>query len=282
MGFFILTVISNLSLYILYKVSERLRCEPIKIALVQFISATICSLIYIFIFEGFRFNFYTLLIGAVGGMATYGAVHAFLVLIRLGNFGLSTVITNLSISIPILVSVVIFGEKPTFYTFIAFGLIILTFYLMAEKGEDEKSVKRNRTWILLALVSMVLSGIADSGPKIIQELDLSSISMSYLGYNYFFALIPTLGISIKKKVFPGRKEWLIGISMGVSILFSMFFLVMTLRSLPGTIVYPLNKTIVDLVIVLISVFIWKERLKLKQIFGIITAIAAIVLLNLSL
>jgi drug/metabolite transporter (DMT)-like permease len=153
---------------------------------------------------------------------------------------------------------------------------------MAERSENETAARRNRIWILLALVSMILSGIADTGPKVIQELDLSSVSMSYLGYSYFFALLPTLGISIKKKVFPGRKEWLIGTGMGVSILFGMFFLVMTLRTLPGTIVYPLNKTIVDVVIVLISVFIWKERLRLKQIFGIITAIAAIILLNLSI
>jgi multidrug transporter EmrE-like cation transporter len=153
---------------------------------------------------------------------------------------------------------------------------------MAEKGENIGVVRKNRIWILLALLSMLLSGIADSGPKIIQELNLSNISMSYLGYNYFFALLPTLGISIKKKTFPGKKEWLIGAAMGVSILFSMFFLVMTLRTLPGTIVYPLNKTIVDVVIVLISVFIWKEKLKLKQILGVITAIAAIILLNISI
>jgi|GEM_PF-1554318 len=282
MGFFILTVLSNISLYVLYKVSERLHCQPLKIALVQFISATACSLVYIYFMEGFHFSPYTLVIGIIGGLATYGAVHTFLILIRKGNFGLSTVITNLSISIPILVSIIIFREKPNAYTFAAFGLIILTFYLMAERGEDAAAVQRNRIWILLALASMLLSGIADSGPKIIQELDLSRISMSYLGYNYFFALLPTLGISIRKKIFPGKREWLIGSAMGVSILFSMFFLVMTLRSLPGTIVYPLNKTIVDVVVVLISVLVWKERLKLKQVLGVITAIAAIFLLNMGI
>ena len=282
MIFFILTVFSNVSLYVLYKLSEKLGCEPIKIALIQFASATFTSLIYIYLMEGFHFNIYTLLIGIVGGMATYGAIHTFLILIKLGSFGLSTVITNLSISIPILVSIIIYRENPGVYTYIAFGLILITFYLMAEKGDTESLIKKNRIWMLLALASMVLAGIADSGPKIIQELDLSGISMSYLGYNYFFALLPTLAIAIKRKSFPGKKELIIGIGMGVSILFSMFFLVMTLRFMQGTIVYPLNKTIVDIIVVLISVLVWKEKLKVKQVLGVLAAIAAVFLLNIGI
>ena len=129
---------------------------------------------------------------------------------------------------------------------------------------------------------MVLAGIADTGPKVIKELELSNISMSYLNYNYLFALIPTLSICIKRKSYPRKKEWIIGLVMGISLLFSMFFLVLTLRIIPGTVVYPLNKTIVDVVIVLLSFFIWKEKLNIKQIFGVCTAIIAALLLNLSL
>jgi len=282
MIFFLLLVFSNLSLNILYKVSERFGCKPLKIALVQFASATLFSVIYIYFVEGFGFNLYVLLIGAIGGIATYGAIHAFLVLIKLGYFGLSTLIINLSISIPIIVSILIFKENSSFYTYIAFGLIILTFYLMAEKGDSEEIKKRNRAWILLALASMIFSGIADTGPKVIQELDLSSMSMSYLGYNYFFAFLITLAITMKKKIFPGKKELLIGTSMGISILFGMFFMVMTLRIIPGTILYPLNKTLISVIIVLISFFIWKERLRPKQVFGVFTAICSVILLSLSL
>ena len=276
---FILMVFSGVSLYVLYKVSERLHLEPLKIILPQFIVASFVSFVYIYIIEGFNFNPYTLIIGLVGGLATFGAVYFFLMLIRLGNFGLSTLIINLSISIPILVSIIIFKENPTIYTFIAFGLIIVTFYLIAERGEDKDAVKRNRTWILLALASMVLAGIADTGPKIIQEMELSNMAMTYLGYNYFFAMIPTLGIALKKRNFPGKVEWLLGIGMGISILFSMFFLVLTLKNISGTIVYPLYKTLTNVIIIVLSVSVWKERLKIKQMIGVLAAIAAVILLN---
>ena len=111
MIFFILTVLSNITLFIFYKISERWDCEPVKIALVQFIVATITSGIYVYFVEGFAFNYKALIIGIIGGLATYGAIHSFLIVIRIGKFGLSTVITNLSISIPILVSIFVFRES---------------------------------------------------------------------------------------------------------------------------------------------------------------------------
>ena len=126
MVFFILMVLSNVSLCILYKLTERLNCRPEKILLVQFLSATIVSLIYVYIVEGFSFNIATLVVGLIGGLATFGAVYAFLVLLKLGKFSLSIVIVNLSVSIPIIVSILVYREKPTFFTYIAFIFKIIT------------------------------------------------------------------------------------------------------------------------------------------------------------
>jgi drug/metabolite transporter (DMT)-like permease len=279
MVFFILMILSNIALSILYKISERSGCRPEKIAFSQFVFATLASLVYILATNGLSFDIYLLIVGIIGGLATFGAVYIFLVLIKMGKFGLSIVIVNLSVSIPIIISIAVYKERPGIYTYLAFILIIATFFLMTETGRDKIELRKNRIWILLALASMVLSGIADTGPKVIQELGLSSVSMNYLGYNYFFAFLPILGISISKSSFPGRREWLIGGAMGISILFAMFFLVMTLRTIPGTIVYPLNKTLVDVIIIFIAFIAWKERLNLKQVFGVITAISSVVLLN---
>lgn len=272
----------NVLLCVFYKLSERFNCIPINIALTQFFSATLASLIYSYLVSGFSLNFVTVIIGFIGGIASFGAIYFFLNLIRLGKFSLSVVIINLSLLIPILISIFVFNERPTFLTYIAFILVIMTFFLFYEKDKNKDFNRKKFRWIILATLSMILSGIADSGPKIIEELGLSNISMNYLGYNYFFAFIPTLGVIIKKKSFPSKKEWLLGAGMGVSILFSMFFLVLVLQDNTGITVYPFNKIIVDIIIVLLSFFIWKERLNIKQFFGLLTAVGSVILLNIAL
>ena len=104
--------------------------------------------------------------------------------------------------------------------------------------------------------------------------------MTYLSYNYFFALAPTLAICIKRKSFPSKKEWLIGSGLGLTGLFGMFFLVLALDTVPGTIAFPLNIMVVNISIVILSYFIWKERLSIKQIIGVCTGIIATFLISL--
>lgn len=268
--------------FIFYKIAERLNCDPAKIGLSYFSIATLIALVYSISTHNLAFNYKAIVIGLVCGLTMSCAAYTFLLLIEVSKFGVSTIIANLSFIIPILVSVFVFKEKPTFAVYISFALIILTFYLLAETGKEKNEKNKTKIWVMLAIIVMVASGVVDTGPKLIEELGLSDITMSYLSYSYFFALLPMLGICIKRKSYPSKKEWLIGLGLGSFGLMSMAFLVLTLKYIPATIAYPLVLISANIIIVLLSFFIWKEKLKLKQIFGVITGIVAVVLLNLSI
>lgn len=280
MIYIIIRIAAGVIFLILYKIAERLNCDPVKISMSFFASAFIIALLYTIFTKNFIFNYKVFIIGSVGGLAACCAVYSFLLLIKIGKFGLSSIITNLSFFIPVLVSILIYKEKPTLIIYISFVLIILTFYLLTETSSDADIKKRIKAWIILVIISMVTSGITDTGPKLIEELNLSGIMFSYLSYMYFFALIPMLSICIKRKKYPGRKEWLIGFGLGSFSLMTMVFLVLSLKFIPGTIAYPLVLILVNIIVVLVSFFVWKEKLKLKQIFGVCTGIIAAVLLNL--
>ena len=203
-------------------------------------------------------------------------------LLKLGKFGLSTVIVNLSLSIPILVSIGFYRERPAITTYIAFGLTVLTFFLISGNYKKVDRTEKFWLWFILILTSMILSGVADTGPKIIQELGLGKLAMNYLVFNYLFALIPTIILGIRKKQFPGRKDWLIGSGLGFTGLFNMFFLALALNTVPGTLAYPINITVVSISIILLSYLIWKEKLNLRQIGGVCTAITATVLISINI
>ena len=87
MIFLILAEIVNIVFTLLNKVFERKNCYPIAI-LISFFVALIGSAAYVYLTGKLIFDWRILLIGAVGGLASYGAVHSFLVLLKLGKFGL--------------------------------------------------------------------------------------------------------------------------------------------------------------------------------------------------
>lgn len=280
MIYIIIRIAVGVIFLIFYKIAERLNCDPVKISMSFFTSAFIITLLYTIFTKNFIFNYKAFVIGLVGGLAVSCAVYSFLLLIKVGKFGLSSIITNLSFFIPVLVSILVYREKPTLIIYISFALIILTFYLLTETSNDTDTKKRIKIWIILAIIAMLASGIADTGPKLIEELNLTSIMFSYLSYMYFFALIPMLSICLKRKSYPDRKEWLIGFGLGSFSILTMVFLVLSLKFIPGTIAYPLVLISVNIVVVLLSFFIWKEKLRLKQIIGVCTGIIAAILLNL--
>ncbi|MCL5987145.1 MAG: EamA family transporter [Actinobacteria bacterium] len=221
------------------------------------------------------------MIAIITGLATFGAIISFLYLIKIGKFGLSWMLVNLSFSVPTLISIFVFGERPTISIYLALLLALVTLLLLFEIRRNEFRIKNIRTWTFLVLASMMLSGIADSGPKVIKEIAPGYAAMTFLSFNYLFALIPSIGFCIKRKEFPTRKEWLVGIGIGLSSLFSFLFLFLSLKTIPGTVVFPLSLTAVNVIVLLLSFIIWKERLNLKQVAGVFTAIIAAVLFNLN-
>jgi drug/metabolite transporter (DMT)-like permease len=280
MTFVILGIITNIIYLIIYKITERLNCEPVKICFPFFSVSTGIATLYALYTRNLIFNYKALIIALVCGLTLSYSVYSFLFLIKVGKFGLSLIITNLYFLIPVIISIFIYKEKPTILIYASFALIILTFYLLAETSKKIETNKRNKTWIILAIIVMLSSGIAYTGPKLIKELNLSNFTFSYLSYMYFFGLVPMLIICIKRKCFPGKKEWLLGSGLGFLSFLSLTFLIFSLKEVPGTIVYPLVLISVGIVVVLLSFFIWKERLNLKQIIGVCTGIIAAVLLNL--
>lgn len=280
MTFIILGIIANIIYLIFYKISERSNCEPVKICFPLFFISTSIATLYALFTHNLIFNYKVLIIALVCGLALSYSVYSFLFLIKVGKFGLSLVITNLYFFIPVIVSIFIYKEKPTILIYTSFALIILTFYLLAETSKKIETNKRNKTWIILAIIVMLSSGIAYTGPKLIKELNLGNFTFSYLSYMYFFGLFPILIICIKRKCFPGKKEWLLGSGLGFFSFLTITFLIFSLKEVPATIVYPFVLISVGIVVVLLSFFIWKERLNLKQIIGVCTGIIAAVLLNL--
>jgi len=277
----IIRIVAGIVFVIFYKISVKQNCNSLNTCFAFFSVSAFIALAFTAIAGNLVITNLIIIISFVCGIFTSVAVYFFMSLLKISKLGPASIIVNLSFFIPVLVSIFVFKEKITILIIIALILMIMTFYLFSERKSEFTDTKNRYKWFLVAVITTISSGIADAGPEFIEEFNLSDLASTYLSFTFLFALVPVLFISIKRKQFPNRKEWLIGSGLGVSYFFSMFFMVLSLNSIPAVIAYPAVIIIVNIVIVILAFFIWKERLNLKQSFGFALGIASAILLSLN-
>ncbi|HCG77446.1 TPA: hypothetical protein DEW49_06095 [bacterium] len=95
-----------------------------------------------------------------------------------------------------------------------------------------------------------------------------------IGFPYSFLLC------LKNRIIPVKKGVLIGAGAGISSFFGSLFLLSALKRMAGPIVFPIAIGGNLATVSLLAAFIFKERLRIKGILGIISGIAGIILLSL--
>jgi drug/metabolite transporter (DMT)-like permease len=117
-------------------------------------------------------------------------------------------------------------------------------------------------------------GIADFFMKVFQENWESSDKAWFLFWIFFFSLLITLFIAIRKRKVMNYGTILLGIGMGIPNIFSSFFLIEALKSFPAVFVYPFaNISIIIFTSFVVKIFwneVWNKYSKLALISGIIS------------
>ena len=93
------------------------------------------------------------------------------------------------------------------------------------------------------------------------------------------ALVLSLVILLIKHQSISYKDILFGIFIGIPNYFSSFFLLNALKSIDAIIVYPTYSVSTIVIITLVGVLFFKEKLKINEIIGMSIIIASIILLN---
>lgn len=195
--------------------------------------------------------------------------------IRHNGVVLSSAFMKLGILVPTVLSVVWFKEVPTVLQVIGFLVALAAIVII----NYQKGLKFSRSsWLLVVL--LLLGGTGDGLSKVYEVYGAAAYQNLFLFFTFFGALLLCLALLAYKKERIGWKELACGALLGVPNYLSSLFLLNSLNSVPAVIAFPTFSVGVILVVAVTGIFIFREKLQRKQIFGGILICIALALLNL--
>ncbi len=216
----------------------------------------------------------TLGLGAVNGVLYLASFVLFQVNVKRNGVVLASTFMKLGLLVPMVLSVFLFGEIPGGVQIIGFVLAIIAILMInLEKDGGGKGFKFGLILLLLC------GGMADAMSKVFEEVGETALSQQFLLYTFVAAFILCICLMAYKKQKIGKSEMIYGVLIGIPNFFSAKFLLKSLESVDAVIAYPTFSVATILVVTLVGVLAFKEKLGKRQWAALGIILAALVLLN---
>ena len=194
---------------------------------------------------------------------------------------LSSVFTRLGVLVPIVVSVALFGERPTALQGLGVALAVAAAVVMnGLPGRSQDPAAGTRIYLVPLVLTLLLNGAADAMSKVFTQLGRRQDDGLFMFYIFLFAGLATLVLLVKEHRPLTARDLLFGALAGVPNFLSSRLLLAALTRLPAFLVYPSYSVGAILVISVASFLFFRERLNTRQLGAAAMILAALVLLNL--
>ncbi len=221
-------------------------------------------------------------IGPVLGM---GAINGFFYMISLvimqqnikrNGVVLPSVFSRLGgLVVPLGVAIVLFSEIPKTTQTIGSVLALLSILVISY---EKQQTKAGAKWLLFLM--FITDGMAAVMSKVFEQTANQVLSDHFLLYTFAAALILCIAVILYNKEKIGLIDVIYGICVGVPNFFASRFMLQALVELPAVVVYPIRGVGGIVLIALVGVLFFKEKLKKHQWLAMIVVLAAVALLNL--
>ncbi len=274
------SILSSVTVAVLIKINEQKNLNRLGIMFGNYLTATALSLAFL-IWQGpVPVSGQLLGMSAFTGLIFFGAFVAYMKSVR--NLGLTipVTITRISVVIPVLGSIFLFSEYPNPFQILGLILALLTIALfssISHLNSAETRVTMRTLWLSLTLFFLI--GMGDFSLKIFEKQFSGNQLPVYMALVFCFSGILTYFTLKVQRVKLTRAVLVAGIILGVPNFLSAFFILKALQRLPGTVAFPINNIGIIIFSFAIGFHFWKEKINWKIVVGLLTAIAAVIFLN---
>jgi len=246
----------------------------------NYLTASLIALGFILFKYGFHYSIESVLFGAVLGILLAGTFVIYSKAISLAGTALATVSARLSVLIPVLLSIMLFGESPNIKMIFGFLLALVTLYLfyLSLKNHNSGSTSKKKYLYLLALLLGI--GLIDFSMKLYEHKFLPEEKGVFVFTIFFSAFIYTLIYIFANKIKFDKSTYNLGLILGIPNVLSIHFLLAALSQVPAIVVFPIMNIGVIVVTATTAYIIWKEKINLYGRIAIAVGIAVILLLKL--
>ena len=190
--------------------------------------------------------------------------------------GLAGAVGKLGILVPMSLSLIIWHEYPTVMQWCGICLAIVSIILVNWPSAGSLRGALRPAQLLLFL----FCGTAEFSNKVFQKYGLQEHKSLFLLVTFSVAFLLSLAVTIKIKRVVTCRDLLIGVLVGIPNLFSSFFLILALERIMATIAFPAYGAGTIVVINLVGLLFFKEKLERTELTAVALTIAALILINL--
>lgn len=216
----------------------------------------------------------TLALGAIGGVLFLGSFMLLQWNIHKNGVVLPTTFMKLGVIIPTLLSIAVFGEKPRLVQVL--GVLLAIFAIVLMQGRGSESAKSTVSLLLLLLVT----GFSNAMSKIFERVGSPAFSDHFLLYIFGVAFILCVSLCLVKKQKLALADVLCGFAIGIPNYFSTRFMLLSLSRVPAVVAYPSYSVSSIVLVTLVGVIAFREKLAKRKLIALGIILAALVLLNL--
>ena len=188
---------------------------------------------------------------------------------------LSSMFMKLGVMVPTLMAIAVFHEKPKMVQVLGMLLALAAILLInMEKGSGRAASGAGLVFLLIA------GGMTDGMSKIYEELGVSALKNHFLLYTFIVAFALCVAVCLVKKQGLTGADLGFGLLIGIPNYGSALFLLRSLSSIPAMIAYPTYSVASIVLVTLVGVMVFKEKLSRRQGVSLAIISTALVLLKL--
>jgi drug/metabolite transporter (DMT)-like permease len=267
----------------LMKVSSARRGSTLHTLLGLYLTGTLGFFWWALRTESLHTDLPLLVAGFVIGLGSAAGNLLFMKALDQGPASLTSPLVNTNILVIILFSVIVYGERLSGTETAGVILLILAVSLIPFDPDEELKIK-NARWYFLVLLATLLFTLRNGGLKVTEEMALSGTLVLFYGYllGLVWFLAEDLLRRIRGTLAENRGAALTGLWWGsLAGIFSfvgMQLYAVALIDGPASIVAPLFATN-SLVVAVLSIFFYRERLSRIQTLSLILLFTGLVLVR---
>ena len=270
----------SIAVALILKISEEARGNRLLLIGVNYTVASIISLLLIrgdIYWPGWK----AFTLGASAGV---DFVLGFLLMLSgmsMGPLAVPVTVMRLSVAVPIVASILIWGERPGLYPAIGIVLGIFAIVLFGAGLSDGRSRKdaAGKYWFMIVSLFLVM-GAGDLLLKTYREVIPGMDRIFFTFILFTTAAVMVWILVLKNGCTFNTRTFFLGALLGVPNLYSTIFMLKALESVPASLAFPFVNLTVIFISTLLGFAVWRERLGRVALVGLVLAAIAIILLPL--
>lgn len=219
-----------------------------------------------------------LVFGSIAGAALVSLYFLFDVSFHVSGVGITQCVGRLSVAIPVAVSVIFYPDAFSWPSAAGFVLVLVSMPLLT-MGKALKNPVPSRWKVLILLAVFTANGVISVCLKVYSGMMGKGHEQAFLMFMFAVASVVTLVAATRTGRRPRWQDVLHGAALGMTNVGSNFGKARAIALLTGTVVFPTEAAGTIVVSALAAFMIWKERFNRQALAGIIIAVMALILIN---